>query len=54
VRIGIKLPDQGIGRYEEYAPGGRNQKQTVNVPAYPGVLAIVGVGVLLLYGSKKG
>ena len=30
------------------------EKQTVNVPVWAGVLAIVGGGVLLLYGSKKG
>jgi hypothetical protein len=30
------------------------EKQTVNVPLWAGVLAIVGGGVLLLYGSKKG
>jgi hypothetical protein len=30
------------------------EKQTVNVPVWAGVLAIVGGGALLLYGSKKG
>jgi hypothetical protein len=30
------------------------EKQTVNVPVWAGVMAIVGGGVLLLYGSKKG
>jgi uncharacterized membrane protein YdcZ (DUF606 family) len=30
------------------------EKQTVNVPVWAGVLAIVGGGVLLIYGSKKG
>jgi hypothetical protein len=30
------------------------EKQTVNVPVWAGVLAIVGGGMLLLYGSKKG
>ena len=30
------------------------EKQTVNVPVWAGVLAIVGGGVLLLYASKKG
>ena len=29
------------------------EKQTVNVPLWAGVLAIVGGGVLLLYGSQK-
>lgn len=29
------------------------EKQTVNVPLWAGVLAIVGGGVLLLYESKK-
>ena len=29
------------------------EKQTVNVPVWAGVMAIVGVGVLLLYASKK-
>ena len=29
------------------------EKQTVNVPVWAGVLAIVGGGALLLYGSKK-
>jgi hypothetical protein len=29
------------------------EKQTVNVPLWAGVMAIVGGGVLLLYGSKK-
>ncbi|MDP2045190.1 MAG: hypothetical protein Q8L00_03150 [Deltaproteobacteria bacterium] len=30
------------------------EKQTVNVPVWAGILAIVGGGVLLIYGSKKG
>jgi hypothetical protein len=30
-----------------------DEKQTVNVPAWAGVAAIVGGGVLLLYGGKK-
>ena len=30
------------------------EKQTVNVPVWVGILAIVGGGVLLIYGSKKG
>jgi hypothetical protein len=30
------------------------EKQTVNVPVWGGILAIVGGGVLLIYGSKKG
>jgi hypothetical protein len=30
------------------------EKQTVNVPVWAGVLAIVGGCALLLYGSKKG
>jgi hypothetical protein len=30
------------------------EKQTVNVPLWAGVMAIVGGGVLLIYGSKKG
>jgi lipid-A-disaccharide synthase-like uncharacterized protein len=30
------------------------EKQTVNVPVWAGVMAIVGGGVLLLYASKKG
>ena len=29
------------------------EKQTVNVPVWAGVMAIVGGGVLLLYASKK-
>ena len=29
------------------------EKQTVNVPLWAGVMAIVGGGVLLLYASKK-
>ena len=29
------------------------EKQTVNVPVWAGVLAIVGGGVLLLYGGQK-
>jgi hypothetical protein len=29
------------------------EKQTVNVPVWAGVAAIVGGGVLLLYASKK-
>ena len=29
------------------------EKQTVNVPLWAGVMAIVGGGVLLLYDSKK-
>jgi len=29
------------------------EKQTVNVPVWAGVMAIVGGGVLLLYGSQK-
>jgi hypothetical protein len=29
------------------------EKQTVNVPVWAGVLAIVGGGVLLLYASQK-
>jgi hypothetical protein len=30
------------------------EKQTVNVPVWAGILAMVGGGVLLIYGSKKG
>jgi hypothetical protein len=30
------------------------EKQTVNVPVWAGILALVGGGVLLIYGSKKG
>jgi hypothetical protein len=30
------------------------EKQTVNVPLWAGVVAIVGGGVLLVYASKKG
>ena len=30
------------------------EKETVNVPVWAGVMALVGGGVLLLYGSKKG
>ena len=30
------------------------EKQTVNVPVWAGVAAIVGGGALLLYASKKG
>jgi hypothetical protein len=30
------------------------EKQTVNVPLWAGVMAIVGGGVLLVYASKKG
>ena len=30
------------------------EKQTVNVPLWAGVIAIVGGGVLLVYASKKG
>ncbi len=30
------------------------EKQTVNVPVWAGVIAIVGGGVLLVYASKKG
>jgi hypothetical protein len=30
------------------------EKQTVNVPVWAGILSIVGGGVLLIYGSKKG
>jgi hypothetical protein len=30
------------------------EKETVNVPIWAGVIAIVGGGVLLVYASKKG
>ena len=30
------------------------EKETVNVPLWAGVIAIVGGGVLLIYASKKG
>ena len=30
------------------------EKETVNVPLWAGVIAIVGGGVLLVYASKKG
>jgi Na+/H+ antiporter NhaC len=30
------------------------EKETVNVPLWAGVMAIVGGGVLLVYASKKG
>ena len=30
-----------------------DEKQTVNVPVWAGVAALVGGGVLLVYGSKK-